>query len=418
MRWSSGGNRVDNAAIIAGYSLCLPFASNHHELIANLRQGKQVATRAWFSADGDATKSGFKRNWRYAPLPAGKQSLFARLVVLIDDALEQARLDKRCLSGEKVRVYLTGQGPRVDAKAYKSFYDRNDIEDIRLVPSLKQLHAATMSQDRLAHQLAQKYGLRQLPPNLNCASNSALAALHIGSQAMEKGGVDLIMVIGCAGITTQDLWFLESQSMLESEVVQPFGERSNSVLAAEGLCVMLLESRRHRAARRLRGGIRLRSIYEQIGAHRRHDSAWLTASLFRLMQKALQQTGVALADLCAIIPHGNGAQSSDKAEAQALVQLLAGVPLPLLAYKGQIGYTATSSGLIDLIIAHHALTRRELIPARANDAIIKALAPCLLTGREKVTHDKQHLLKTGVSMDGAIIAVVLSDETRQEGRDE
>lgn len=409
---------MDNAAIIAGYSLCLPFASNHHGLIANLRQGKQVATHAWFSADSNASKGGFKRNWRYAPLPTGKQSLFARLLPLIDNALEQARLDKGCLSGEKVRVYLTGQGPRVDAKAYKSFYDRNDIEDIRLAPSIKQLHVANMSQDRLAHQLAQKYGLRHLPPNLNCASNSALAALHIGSQAIEKGGVDVIMVIGCAEIKTQDLWFLESQSMLASEGVQPFGECSNSVLAAEGLCVMLLESRRHRTARQLKGGIRLRSLYEQIGANRRHDSAWLTTSLFRLMKKTLLQTGVALADLCAIIPHGNGAQSSDKAEAQALIQLLAEVPLPLLAYKGQIGYTATSSGLVDLIIAHQALTQRELIPARANSAIIKALAPYLLTGGEKVTHDKQHLLKIGVSVDGAIIAVVLSDAARQEGERE
>lgn len=404
--------------MIAGYSLCLPFASSHHELIANLRQGKQVATRAWFNSDSDAIKGGFKRNWRYAPLPSDQQSLFARLLALIDHALEQARLDQRCLSGEKVRVYLTGQGPRVDAKAYKSFYDRNDIEDIKLTPAVKQLHAANMSQDRLAHQLAQRYGLRHLPPNLNCASNSALAALHIGSQAIEKGGVDLIMVIGCAEIKTQDLWFLESQSMLASEEVQPFGERSNSVLAAEGLCVMLLESRRHRAARQLRGGIRLRSLYEQIGANRRHDSAWLIASLFRLMKKALLQTGVGLADLCAIMPHGNGAQSSDKAEAQALVQLLADVPLPLLAYKGQIGYTATSSGLVDLIIAHHALTQRELIPARANDAIINALAPYLLTGEETVTHDKPHLLKTGVSVDGAIIAVLLSDAVRREGEDE
>lgn len=409
---------MDNAAIIAGYSLCLPFASNHQQLIANLRQGKQVATRAWFSADSDAIKGGFKRNWRYAPLPAGNQSLFARLLPLIDTALEQARLDKRCLSGEKVRVYLTGQGPRVDAKAYKSFYDCNDIEDIRLTPSLKQLHAANMSQDRLAHQLAQRYGLRQLPPNLNCASNSALAALHIGSQAIEKGGVDLIMVIGCTEIKTQDLWFLESQSMLTSEVVQPFGERSNSVLSAEGLCVMLLESRRHRAARQLREGIRLRSVYEQIGANRRHDGAWLTASLFRLMKKALLQTGVALGDLCAIIPHGNGTESSDKAEAQALIQLLADVHLPLLAYKGQMGYTATSSGLIDLIIAHQALTQRELIPARVNAAITEELAPYLLTGEGKVTHDKPHLLKTGVSVDGAIIAVVLSDEARQEDEDE
>lgn len=418
MPWLLKEGSLDNAAIIAGYSLCLPFASSSDELIANLRQGKQVATSGWFASDAEAIKGGFKRNRCFARLPPAKESVFERLSQLIDSACEQAQLDKSSLAGDNVRVYLTGLGPRVDAKAYKSFYDRNDIDDLKLTPSVTQLQVANMSQDRLAHQLAQKYSLRALPPNLNCASNSSLAAVHIGCQAIEKGGADLIVVIGCAEIKTQDLWFLESQSMLESEVAQPFGIHSKSVLFAEGLCVMLLESRRHRHARQLRAGIQLRSVYSQIGASRSYDAAYLAASLFRLMKTALRQADVALTDLCAIMPHGNGVEASDKAEAQALTLLLADAAIPVLAYKGQTGYTATASGVVDLIIAHHTLTQRELIPARANDAIIKELAPCLLTDGQVVKHHQSHLLKTGVSVDGALIAVVLSDDAQRENRDE
>lgn len=418
MHWSSKDSRLDNAAIIAGYSLCLPFANTSDELIARLRQGKQVATSGWFASDSEAIKGGFKRNRRFARLQPGKESVLDQLARLIDNTLEQARLDKSCLAGENVRVYLTGQGPRVDAKAYKSFYDRNDLEDIKLTASVAQLQIANMSQDRLAQQLAQKYGLQYLPPNLNCASNSSLAAVHIGCQAIEKGTADLIMVISCSEIKTQDLWFLESQAMLESEVVQPFGEHSKSALVAEGQCVMLLESRRHRYARQMTAGVRLQSVYRQIGASRSNDAAYLATSLLRLMKSALLQAGVALANLCAIIPHGNGSEVSDKAEAQALALLLTNVSIPVLAYKGQMGYTATGSGVVDLIIAHYALTQRELIPARVNDAIITTLAPWLLNGGETIKHNQPHLLKVGVSLDGAIIAVVMSDDHQQESGNE
>lgn len=399
---------MDNAAMIAGHSLCLPFAKTSDELITHLRQGKQVATSGWFASDRDAIKGGFKGNKRFALLPPGGESPDDRLSRLIDNALAQAQLDKDELKGERVRVYLTGLGPRVDVKAYKSFYDRNDIEDIKLTPDVTQLQVANMSQDRLSQYLAYKYGLHYLPPNLNCASNSSLAAVHIGCEAIEKGGAELVMVVSCSAITTQDFWFLESQSMLEGDVVQPFGEQSKSVLFAEGFCVLLLESHCHRAARQVTAGVRLQSVYHQIGANRSNDAAYLTANLLKLMRQALHKADVTLQDLCAIIPHGNGAESSDKAEAQALALLLADCSVPILAYKGQIGYTATGSGVVDVIIAQHALAWGELIPALQQDAIVKTLARHLVMGGETIKHHKQHLLKVGVSVDGALIAVLMS----------
>ena len=408
----------NSAAMLAGHSLELPFAPSSRALIARLQQGKQVAGRGWFASDREAIKGGFERNKPFVRLPPGKESLTERLSRLIDSALAQAQLEKRCLTGDKVRVYLTGLGPRVDVRDYKSFYDRNDIDDIRLTPAIRRLQVANMSQDRLALQLAQRYGLQYLPPNLNCASNSSLAAVHLGCQAIEQGGADLVMVISCSEIKTQDFWFLESQSMLASERAQPFGQQSKSVLFAEGFCVLLLESERHRAARQPGTGIRLRSVYERISPGRRNDTASLTANLLRLMKKTLQQGGVTLQDLCAIIPHGNGSENSDKAEAQALALLLAGQPVPVLAYKGQIGYTATGSGVVDLIIAHHSLTQGELIPALVREAIVPALAPCMLTGSERVRHNKHHLLKIGVSVDGAQIAILMSAHSPRECDDE
>jgi 3-oxoacyl-(acyl-carrier-protein) synthase len=409
MPLSSKDNALDNAAIICGYSVRLPFAANSRELIENLKQGKRVNKSFWFASDREAMKCGFDKNKAVVPLENKESSTLVLLDQLIKDALAQAKLDKRCLAGEKVRVYLTGLGPRVDTKYYRFLYDKNDIEDLKLIKSVKSLHGYHLSQDRLAHDIAHKYCLQYLPPNLNCTSNSSLAAVHMGCQAIAKGAIDLVMVINCSEIKSQDLWFLQNQSMLASDVVQPFGKNSKSVLFAEGFCVMLLESGRHRQARQEKGGVSLRSAYTQISAKRSNDSTYLTRNILKVMQNTMAEAEVTCDNICAIIPHGNGSEISDKAEARALAMLLEKKQVPVLAYKGQIGYTITGSGIVDLIIAHHILQQDELLPSVTNDVIVEEMSQYLLSEQGVVKHHKRHLLKTGVGVDGSIIGVILSN---------
>jgi 3-oxoacyl-(acyl-carrier-protein) synthase len=400
---------VGNAAIISGFSSCLPFAEDSLQLIHNLKRGMRVETKGWFRSDNEAIKSGFTRNIQMATLDHTDDNVFDLLLRLIDDALGQAALEAHCLAENNVRVYLTGIGPRVDGMVFKSFYNKNDVEDIHLSKSLMQLHVENMSQDRLAGDLARQYRLRYLPPNMNCTSNSSLTAVHLGCQAIEHNGVDLVLVVNCSKIKTQDLWFLTTQSMLDSDPVQPFGENSKGVLFAEGFSVLLLESARHRRARQHSGGIRLQSTYMQISAGRSNDSSWFSTNIVKVMQQAIQKAEINAGDLAAIIPHGNGSSISDKAEAKAIIIFSEGTPIPVLAYKGQIGYTATGSGVIDLIIGHHSLSRREIISPVANDAIIETVAQQLWVDREVTPHTQSHLLKIGIGVDGSIIGVVMSD---------
>ncbi|MFE4108905.1 beta-ketoacyl synthase N-terminal-like domain-containing protein [Kosakonia sp. YIM B13611] len=400
---------MDNAAIITGYSLYLPFAENYSQLINNLRVGKRVNENYWFASDEVALKCGFTGNKRVAKLEQIDDSPLALLYRLIDDALAQANLGKIALAGERVRVYLTGLGPRVDGMDYKSFYDHNDVEDLKCSPSISRLHVNNMSQDELAYNIAHKYGLNHLPPNLHCTSNSSLTAVHLGCQAIDNDGADLVCVINCSKIKTQDIWFLENQSMLDSESVQPFGQNSRSVLFSEGCCVILLESKAHRLARGVNGGIQLKSAYVQISASRSNDSAWLSANIIKVISKVLNDANVGLGDLCAIIPHGNGSSNSDKAEAKAIAMLSGKQPVPVLAYKGQLGYTTTGSGIVDLIIGEYSLRRRELLPPVSNDDIIEEISSQLLTDIGVIKHEKKHLLKTGLGVDGSIIGIVMSD---------
>ena len=399
---------MENAAIISGFSSCLPFAQDSTQLIERLKQGARVDRKPWFASDKEAIKCGFNGNKYVGRLEHLEDSALEQVCSLIEETLRQAMLNTQCLAGDNVRVYLTGIGPRVDAIHFNSLYNKSDVEDIVFIKSLAKLNAENMSQDMFSGNVARKYGMRYLPPNMNCTSNSALTAVHLGCHAIEHGGVDLVLVVNCSQIKSQDIWFLETQSMLDSDLVQPFGENSKGVLFSEGFSAILLESAGHRQARGITGGVRLQTAYTQISARRSNDSTWLSTSMFKVMQKAMKNAEIGPEDLCAIIPHANGSSISDKAEANAIGMFSNGNIIPVLAWKGQIGYTTTGSGIVDLIIAHHSLTQYELISAVSNDTIIDAMAPYLLVDCGVIKHEKKHLLKTGIGVDGSNISAVLT----------
>lgn len=154
---------MDNAAIISGFSSCLPFAEDSLQLMQNLKLGKRVERKPWFKSDDEAIKCGFDGNKHIATLDHTDDSALDLLYRLIDDALARAGLDVQWLGGCNARVYLTGIGPRVDGMAFKNFYNKNDVEDIYLSKSLMTLHVDNMSQDKIAGHIARKYHLQYLP---------------------------------------------------------------------------------------------------------------------------------------------------------------------------------------------------------------------------------------------------------------
>jgi len=403
-----------NSAVIAGHSVYLPYAASSAELIRKLKRGEQVNKTPWFRSDDEARKCGFKGNACVAKLKSSDDYALDRIYQLVDEALEQAQLDKTALAGERVRVYITGTGPRIDGADYKAFYNNNDTEDIKNTGSITHLHAGNMSQDNISHHLARHYRLSYLPPNMHSTSNSSLVAVHLGCKAIEYGDIDLVVVINCSTIKTQDIWYLERQSMLNSKVVQPFGENSKSVLFAEGYCVMVLENSEHRRLRKLHDGVYLKSSYAQMSASRSNDTSWLSINMLKQMDDVLIESNINPEDLCAIIPHGNGSSVSDKAEEQAIIAFMADANIPVLAYKGQIGYTATGSGIIDLIIGEYTLRQHELLSPTGNAAVTSALSRHVVLNKGIVKHGRQHLLKTGVGIDGSIITVVMSNHTKME----
>lgn len=178
---------------------------------------------------------------------------------------------------------------------------------------------------------------------------------------------------------------------------------------------MLLESQQHRMMRGKSPGVCITSAYKQINASRSNDASWQSTSILKLIHSLLNDAGVRKEDLCGFIPHGNGTSSSDKVEAKAIAMFASETPLPVLAYKGQVGYTATGSGVIDLIIGYHLLLTNELIFPVINDEIIDDVACHISVEGGVRKHEKNHLLKTGLGVDGSVVALLMTNLNKSCG---
>lgn len=92
---------------------------------------------------------------------------------------------------------------------FKSFYNKNDVEDIYFLKLLMQLYVDNMLQDCIVGYFVCKYNLQYLFLNMNCISNLFMIVVYLGCQVIEYGGVDIVLVVNCLKIKMQDIWFLD-----------------------------------------------------------------------------------------------------------------------------------------------------------------------------------------------------------------
>lgn len=113
----------------------------------------------------------------------------------------------------------------------------------------------------------------------------------------------------------------------------------------------------------------------------------------------------------AIFIHGNGSINSDKAEEMAILNVFNEVDnVPILSYKGQIGYISNCSGIIDLMIIAKSLQDHFLIPSVSNCSLNYQSNLNFFSDEDIVNYNRSPILKIGLGMDGSIITMVLNYE--------
>jgi 3-oxoacyl-[acyl-carrier-protein] synthase-1 len=86
--------------------------------------------------------------------------------------------------------------------------------------------------------------------------------------------------------------------------------------------------------------------------------------LARAIRLALDESGLAAADVGMIVEHGNGTRAGDASEARALREVFGAGMAPVTAFKWAFGHLLAASGIIEAVLALAAL-REGVVPGIA-----------------------------------------------------
>lgn len=403
---------------LSGWGVASAYAPDFPALIGGLAEGRLVGTRPWFATESEWQDLRLSSNPHYVADPQPVESSFARLQPVIAQALSTAGLSQESLQGKRVRVYLAGHGDRADITDFMGYQDRNDQEELLFFPKIKRLHANRFAQDQLVQQLTQAYQLSWPVISLYCASNSSLATVHLAQSSIAAGEIDLVMIIGWQETLTQDIIFLGGQGMLGEGGSQPFSNHNSSILLTNGAVALIMESEEHAQQRGFKPGASLRSsVFCQSSGARGCSS--FTAdfrTIAQTLEQALLEANLSPQDIACIFPHANGVIASDKAEAMALQKIWGKAGVPVVSYKGQVGYLVSCCGLLDLMLVADALQQRRLLAMTSRYPIDESLQINLHADKPPLELEQRHILKSGIGLDGSAIAMVIS--ANREGTDE
>lgn len=405
-----------NKVIISGWEIELPLVNNFSSFEKLLLNQEKIRSKKYFSDDKLANYFKFQVNPNVIQYKNKEINLFDKIRNLIDSGLQHAQITWNIINSSRVKIYLSGQGPRANFIDYQGFYDKNDAEDVKYSPNIKKLHASSYAQDSLANKLFKLYQLCFPPISIYCASNSALMAVHIARQEIKNKTIDIAIILSWNDILLQDLAFMDGQNMLVTEHAQPLSKQSDGVLLSAGYSVLILEEKEQVEKRKNKPlPIIHSSLFMQSNAEKNLGGTLFNFyTISKLIINVLELSSFSPLDIGAIFIHGNGSIISDKAEVMAISHVFKeNLNVPIISYKGQIGYISNCSGVIDLIIMANSLNKNRLIPSASHYPIDDAMDLNFLSDRKVLQYKNKPMLKIGLGMDGSLIAMILiSDEEK------
>lgn len=212
-------------------------------------------------------------------------------------------------------------------------------------------------------------------PNLtvNTACAAGASAIHVARDLIRAGAADVVLAGGVeAGITGLAVSAFAQMGALSKRqdaatASRPFDVARDGFVMGEGAGVVVLESAEHAAAR---GAQVLAAV---AGAGASADAHHATAppddggGAVLAMRRAIDDAGLAPADIGHVNAHGTSTPLNDVAETRALHQVFGGDldRVAVTSTKGVTGHLLGAAGAVEAIFSILAL-RHGLVPPTAN----------------------------------------------------
>lgn len=219
------------------------------------------------------------------------------------------------------------------------------------------------------------------------------------SDAMLAGGTE-------APATPAVVAAFERLTVLCADRPRPFDVARDGFALTEGACVMVLEE----AGRaRLRGATPLAVV---AGAAERTDTAGVfapsdeAAVLAECMAAALDDAGVAAADVGHVSAHGTGTVANDAAEATA-IGLVLGPSVPVTSVKGALGHTGGAAGAFEVALAALCIAGRTLLPTAGLERLDPTFAVDVVSGSTR-PWEPGPVVSLSLGLGGQVAVIVLT----------
>ena len=229
----------------------------------------------------------------------------------------------------------------------------------------------TLPNNVLGH-IGIKHGLKG--PNACITNHSVGGTLAVieAFEALRNGEADRAVAVGHeAPIEPQMVLYYHRLGLLATEMLRPFDARHDGSLFGEGAGSLFLETEDSATARNAP------LLGEILGGGYACEALGLTAirddgdGVARAIGQALDDAGLAPADVGMIVAHGNGTPQSDASEAAAIRRAFGATAPPVTAFKWAIGHLIAAAGILETVLALAALAR-NVVPGVAT---LERLAP-------------------------------------------
>jgi 3-oxoacyl-[acyl-carrier-protein] synthase-1 len=222
----------------------------------------------------------------------------------------------------------------------------------------------TLSNNVLGH-IGIKWTLKGPNACITNHSVGGILAVIEAAEALRTGEADRAVAVGHdAPIEPQMIIYYHRLGLLASEALLPFDARRDGSLFGEGAGALFLET--EASATRRNAPV----LGEILGGGHACEAQGLIAirddgdGVVRAIRQALDDAGIAAADVGMIVAHGNGVRQSDSSEAAAIGAVFGAKAPPVTAFKWTIGHLIAAAGIVETTIAIEAL-RRGVVPGIA-----------------------------------------------------
>ncbi len=315
------------------------------------------------------------------------------LLQVVWEALEDARLDPKCLSGERVGVYVGA-----------SSMDHGTI--LGRDPALSDAYMMTGNTLSLvANRISHAFDWRGPSFVVDTACSSSMVALDLARQALESGEIEIAVVAGASLLLNpvSFVGFSAARMLSPTGRCRSFSDQADGYVRAEGAVAVVL-----RRAEDAPAQATARLIDSDTNADGRTVNVALPSEegQFQLLSRLYARAEVDPQLLSFVEAHGTGTLVGDPIEAHALGRALARhrtTPLPIGSVKSNVGHLEPASGLVGLLKTLIAFEDRRLPASLYVDALnpnIDFEEQNLVVAREAVALPADQPLIAGVSSFG------------------